>query len=140
MFSGAAPFSVKIPVRYAHILFAPVPDGEVGSVLDFGVLATGKVRFTKDIAQEHYALHFLLGVVEIHGRSAAGQSPCGGQHQCPGTELEKCSAVDHSNAPPVSGITQKTLFCGIRRSALRRFRSHNPAYSFPLCARSKSQK
>ena len=40
-----------------------------------------------------------------HGIPAAGQSPCGGQHQCPGAELEKCSAVDHSNAPPVSGIT-----------------------------------
>mgnify|MGYP000765197178 CR=1 FL=1 len=44
-------------------------------------------------------------IAEIIHPSAAGQSPCGGQHQCPGAELEKCSAVDHSNAPPVSGIT-----------------------------------
>ena len=85
-----------------HVLFAPVPDGKVGSVLDLGVLAAGKVRFAKDIAQEHYALHLLLGVVQVHGRPAAGQSPCGGQHQSPGAEFEKSSAVDYSDAPPVS--------------------------------------
>ena len=85
-----------------HVLFAPVPDGKVGSVLNLGVLAAGKVRFAKDIAQEHHALHLPLGVVQVYARSAAGQSPCGGQHQSPDAELEKCSAVDYSDAPPVS--------------------------------------
>ena len=54
-------------------------------------------------AHKHHSVDRHLRTV-IHP-SAAGQSPCGGQHQCPGAELEKCSAVDHSNAPPVSGIT-----------------------------------
>ena len=81
--------------RYAHILFALVPDGEVGSVLNFGGRAAGKVRFTKDIAQEHHALHLLLGVVQVYGRSAAGQSPCGGQHQSPVPYADVVTTTTH---------------------------------------------
>ena len=95
--------------------------------------ATG---YNWSFAHKHHSVDRHLRTV-IHP-SAAGQSPCGGQHQRPGTELEKCSAVDHSNAPPVSGITQKTLFCGIRRSALQKCWSYNPVYKSPLRTRSRS--
>ena len=44
-----------------------------------------------------YGAYLMVDMAHIAGLVA------GGQHQSPGAELEKCSAVDHSNAPPVLG-------------------------------------
>ena len=83
-----------------HGLTAVVQDRKFCPVGDLPVnTATGKRKCTgKDYIPHRYGCKG--GVFRL---TAAGQSPCGGQHQCPGAELEKCSAVDHSDAPPVSG-------------------------------------